>query len=249
MPGLAGVLTVLLTWLWGRALVGARAAFWSALILCLSARFVYLQRLLTFDSVLCLTVTAGLAAAHLALKEARMRWRWWLASAAACGLGVLAKGPVALALVLPPVLAYRYLNARCPRPSLAAVAAYLAAAGLVAGPWFVAIVVLQPGFAGYFFWTHNVVRFVAPFDHEEPFWFHLPGLLLGLSAMVAAATGVAWLCLSPAAVDRGSKTGCHGLFLAGEWVDSPVLLRGGLQTSCVHPSGHSAPGSCRWVVP
>ncbi len=180
VPGLAGVLTVLLTWLWGRALVGARAAFWSALILCLSARFVYLQRLLTFDSVLCLTVTAGLAAAHLALRETRLRWPWWLASAAACGLGVLAKGPVAVALVLPPVLAYRYLDARCPRPSLAAVAAYLATAGLVAGPWFAAIMVLQQGFAGYFFWTHNVVRFVAPFDHEEPFWFHLPGLLLGL---------------------------------------------------------------------
>src|SRR3954447_20071939 len=61
VPGLAGTLTVLLTWFWGRAVVGRRAAFWGALILCLSARFVYLERLLTFDCVLCLLVTAGLA--------------------------------------------------------------------------------------------------------------------------------------------------------------------------------------------
>jgi 4-amino-4-deoxy-L-arabinose transferase-like glycosyltransferase len=35
-------------------------------------------------------------------------------------------------------------------------------------------------FAGDFFWTHHVVRFFAPFDHAQPFWFYVPGLLLGM---------------------------------------------------------------------
>jgi 4-amino-4-deoxy-L-arabinose transferase-like glycosyltransferase len=180
VPGLAGVFTVLLTWFWGRAVVGPRPAFWGALILCLSARFVYLQRLLTFDCVLGLMVTAALAAAHLSLNGKRLCWRWWLLSAFACGLGLLTKGPVALALILVPVLSYQWVGSRCPRPTLIAYTAYIGTAAIVAAPWFIAMMIREPGFAGYFFWTHNVVRFVAPFDHEEPFWFHLPGLLFGM---------------------------------------------------------------------
>jgi 4-amino-4-deoxy-L-arabinose transferase-like glycosyltransferase len=180
VPGLAGVLTVLVTWLWGRATAGSAVAFWGALILALSARFVYLGRMLTFDGLLCLWVTTALAAAHVALNGPRPRWSWWLLSAGACGLGLLTKGPVALALVSPPLLALGFLDKRSVRLTAGLVAGYLGVASLVAGPWFAAVIWRHPEFAGYFFWTHNVVRFLAPFDHGEPFWFHLPGLLLGL---------------------------------------------------------------------
>src|SRR5258707_11746700 len=43
VPGLAGVLTVVCTYLWGRRAVGERAAFCGALMLSLSARFVYFE--------------------------------------------------------------------------------------------------------------------------------------------------------------------------------------------------------------
>jgi 4-amino-4-deoxy-L-arabinose transferase-like glycosyltransferase len=49
----------------------------------------------------------------------------------------------------------------------------------------------HPEFAGDFFWRHNVVRFLAPFDHAEPWWFHFPGLLLGMCP---------WVFLLPAIV-------------------------------------------------
>ena len=39
VPGLAGCLTVLATFLWGRRVAGERAALAGALVLCLSARF------------------------------------------------------------------------------------------------------------------------------------------------------------------------------------------------------------------
>jgi hypothetical protein len=37
-----------------------------------------------------------------------------------------------------------------------------------------------PGFAGYFLWEHNVIRFAMPFDHGRPVWFYLPILWGGL---------------------------------------------------------------------
>jgi 4-amino-4-deoxy-L-arabinose transferase-like glycosyltransferase len=180
VPGLAGVLTVLCTYLWGRRVVGERSAFCGALMLCLSARFVYLERMLTMDSVLCLWVVVGWAAAHTALMTGKLRRARWLLSAAACGLGVLTKGPVALALVLPPVLVYAWIDARCARIAWRNWAQYL---GVMVGgcaPWFVVLMFREPDFAVEFFWKHNVLRFVQPFDHAEPVWFYLPGLLLGL---------------------------------------------------------------------
>ena len=136
--------------------------------------------MLTMDCLLCLWTTAGLAAAHTALVGGRFRMGWWLLSAAACALGVLTKGPVALVLVLVPTAAYALLDRRSARIGLRGWAAYLAVVAAVAGPWYAAISVAEPDFAVSFFWKHNVVRFVAPFDHAEPVWFHLPPLLLGM---------------------------------------------------------------------
>ncbi len=180
IPGLAGILTVLLAYLWGRRVVGHRPALWGALILCLSARFVYYGRMLNMDGLLALCVTASLVAAHVALAGIALRWRWWLLSAFACALGVLTKGPVAVVLIGLPVVLYRFLDTRCPRLSLRHGIAYLAVVFLLAGPWFIAAASAESEFAGYFFWTHNLVRFFAPFDHAEPVWYFVPGLLLGL---------------------------------------------------------------------
>src|SRR5262249_38043650 len=60
-------LSIWLTYLWGRQTVGPRAAFAGAIILCLSGRFVYLGRLVTMNSLLCLWVVAALGFAHCAL--------------------------------------------------------------------------------------------------------------------------------------------------------------------------------------
>jgi 4-amino-4-deoxy-L-arabinose transferase-like glycosyltransferase len=192
VPAVAGVLTVLLTFLWGRAVLGPRAAFWGALVLCLSARFVYLERLLTFDAVLCVWITAALGAAHTALHRDSCRFGWWLAAGLAGGLGVLTKGPVAVVLVVAPLLAWQFLDPRVPRLTWGAWAGFIAVISLVAAPWFSAVIWAEPEFARYFFWTHNVVRFVAPFDHTEPFWFHLPGLLLGMLPWSLLVPGLVW---------------------------------------------------------
>jgi dolichol-phosphate mannosyltransferase len=184
VAGGAGFATVLLTWWWGRRLLGARTALAGALVLCLSAHFVYLGRLLTTDSLLAACVVAAWAAAHAALAGKKVSGtfsrRWWLISALACGLGLLAKGPVGLALVAVPLLAYRWLDPRAARPSLAWWLVYLATAVGLAAPWYAAQEMAEPGFLWDFLWRQHVVRFTAPFDHEEPVWFFLPRLLLGM---------------------------------------------------------------------
>jgi dolichol-phosphate mannosyltransferase len=183
VPGLAGCLTVLATFLWGRRVAGERAALAGALVLCLSARFVYLGRMLAFDVLLCLFTVLALGAAHVALTAGRQRdlhRGWWLLSALACGLGLLTKGPLALALVSVPVLMFAFLDERAARPLWRDVVLYLGTALGVAAPWFAITAWQHPEFIDHFFWQHNVVRYVAPFDHAEPFWFYLPGLLLGM---------------------------------------------------------------------
>ncbi len=67
VPSAAAFCTVLVTYFWGKRVAGGRAAFAAAMMLCLSARFVYLGRLLTMNSLLCLWVVAALGAAHIAL--------------------------------------------------------------------------------------------------------------------------------------------------------------------------------------
>lgn len=181
VPGLAGVLTVLLTYWWGRRVAGERVGLCGALILCLSAGFVYRQRMLNMDSLLCLWVTLALASGHAALTMERLlRQRWWLLSAAACGLGLLTKGPVALVLIATPLLLFVFLEPRCARPRWRDAAIFALVAGVLAAPWYVSVMIQVPDFAFTFFWRHHVERFLLPFDHEKPAWFYLPGLLVGM---------------------------------------------------------------------
>lgn len=181
VPGLAGVLTVLLTYWWGRRVLGERAGLCGALVLCLSAGFVYRQRMLLMDGLLCLWVTASLASAHTALTAGGdLRRRWWLLSAAACGLGLLTKGPVALVLIAAPLLLYVFLEPRCPRVRLRDGAFFVLVAVGLAAPWYAAVMAQVPDFAYTFFWRHHVERFLTPFDHAKPVWFYVPGLLGGL---------------------------------------------------------------------
>src|SRR5438105_1815092 len=96
-------------------------------------------------------VTAALAGAHLAVRGPRLRWGWWLFSAASAALGFLTKGPVALLLVTVPVLALGFLDARVVRPRLRGWSVYLGVAAGLALPWYAALAAADPDFLGYFF--------------------------------------------------------------------------------------------------
>jgi 4-amino-4-deoxy-L-arabinose transferase-like glycosyltransferase len=179
-PALAVHVCVLLVYLLGRRSLGEPAAFRGALLLTLAPGFLGMGRLLLLDGVLSLWVTLGVLAAFEAVRGPRLRQGWWLLAAASCGLGVLTKGPIILLLVVPPLWLYRRLGGGAWRLSWRACLAFAAVVLALALPWYVLVCLRVPAFAGHFLWEHNVVRFVAPFDHIRPVWFYLPILLAGL---------------------------------------------------------------------
>jgi dolichol-phosphate mannosyltransferase len=174
VPALSAWLIVQGTYAWGRRTLGSRPAFLGALGLCLTPGFVVAGRTVVLDSLLTACVVTSWFTAHFAVSRADLRRKWWAVSAVASGLGLLAKGPVALILLIPPVLAYQLLVPTAARPRLASWGAYLGRVALVAAPWYAVMAFREPDYVAQFLWRANVVRFVNPYDHEQPWWFYLP---------------------------------------------------------------------------
>ncbi len=177
---LAAMLTILATFALGTRLLGPRAAFLGSLMLLLSLGFVLSGRFVIMDGPLTLFTTVCLMALFLAVRGPRVRLAWWLVAAVACSLGILTKGPVAIVLTIPPLLALLWLDrtqARI-RPRHWFVFALVVLA--VTAPWFILIGQRQGEFASYFLWKHHVLRFVSAFNHKAPMWYYLPVLLIGM---------------------------------------------------------------------
>ena len=109
----------------------------------------------------------------------RRGWSPW--SAAAAGLGVLAKGPVGL--VLPAAVAFLFLLWRRDLRRLWSwrLLTGLLAFLLVAAPWYVWVAVETKGAWTVGFWKHhNVNRFTGPMEgHGGPFYYYAVVLLVG----------------------------------------------------------------------
>jgi dolichol-phosphate mannosyltransferase len=179
VPAGAAWISILATGLLGRRIVGNRAALVAAFGLTLTPGFVFAGRFLVLDSVLSLLIALAMLTAYEAIRGERVAWGWWLASAACCGLALLTKGPVALLLTLPPLMAHCWLTGQIRMPSRWHWLAYLGLAAALAVPWFLSMLATHPGFAGHFFWDHHVARFFSGLNHPQPFWYYLPVLLAG----------------------------------------------------------------------
>ncbi|HEX3150242.1 MAG TPA: glycosyltransferase family 39 protein [Gemmataceae bacterium] len=180
VPALAVHATILCLYLIGRRSLGERSAFWGALFLTVAPGFTGMGRLLILDGLLTLWVTLTLLATFEAIRGDRWKTGWWYLAAVAAGLGVLTKGPVPFLLVIPPIWLHRRLTGnRVPIP-FKHLASFVGVAVAVNLPWYAAIYLHEPVFLRHFFWEHNVLRFVQPFDHLQPVWFYAPILLGGL---------------------------------------------------------------------
>jgi dolichol-phosphate mannosyltransferase len=215
VPCLAGIACVIVTAAWGWRTLG----FWSGLvggaILALSARFLYLAGMLSMDGLLCTFVVAGLACGHLALTEDAHRRRWLVLSALACALGVLTKGPVALLLIGVPLGALAYLDRRCRFVTKLEAAIYVGIVAGVAGPWFLVMAAQAPQAAGSFVWLHNLMRYLAPIDHEKPAWFYAPSLLLGMLPWTLLLIPLVPYLLKKGSGARRRRPAALGVFVLG----------------------------------
>lgn len=180
VTALAAIGTVLCTYWLGRSLVGLRAAWIGGFLQLMCIGFVLSGRFLYMDSLLTFFTTVSLLAGYSACRGGVFRPALWCLAAAACGLGILTKGPVAPALCLPPLFVSCWLTAAGRPLRVRHWLAYFAIAGGIAAPWFLAVAVRQPHYLQDFLWTHHVQRFVNGLAHEEPIWFYAPILLIAM---------------------------------------------------------------------
>jgi 4-amino-4-deoxy-L-arabinose transferase-like glycosyltransferase len=178
-------------------------------------------RLLVLDGLLTLWITLAILSTYLAQQYgARLQKRWWFIAALACALGVLTKGPIALVLVVVPVVVHRWLGRDDEAPAISwrAWTVFLFIVVAINLPWYVAVCIQRPEFARYFLWQHNVQRFVEPFDHVRPVWFYLPIVLYGLLPITLLAWPIARFMLSTRTEESSARCPAMGyLLLSGLW--------------------------------
>ncbi|HYT94816.1 MAG TPA: glycosyltransferase family 39 protein, partial [Gemmataceae bacterium] len=210
VPALAAFLTVLATFLFTRRHFGSRVGWLSGLALALMPAFTQCGRTLILDSVLALFVVLSLFTAYEAIRGRRLHWGWWTASAACCTLAVLTKGPVALVLLGPPLVACAWLRRDGPRPGLVAWAVYVGLVVCLAAPWFVVFSARDGAFPYEFFVRHHLLRYLGEDFHAGPIWYYLPVLLAGCLPWSFLFPSLTWfLCARrpPAGVVRPRALG------------------------------------------
>jgi 4-amino-4-deoxy-L-arabinose transferase-like glycosyltransferase len=110
----------------------------------------------------------------------------------AAGLGVLAKGPVGLICPGLVVLGYLVVSRRVAGLRWKYLVAAAGACILVAAPWFALLAIRGEGsFLHEVLFRQNVTRFLAPWDHAEPWWYFAKYLWIDMAP---------WAFLLPLAV-------------------------------------------------
>ncbi len=175
-PCVAGVLTVLLTYLWGLTLFRRRAiAFMAAAGLALSGQFIVLSRIVLTDIFLCLFVTGALCSFSLGYRFERHRRIFWNAMFVFCGLGVLTKGPLGILLpffgMISYLLAAQEANLLKKIPWVSGLALF----SMVALPWYILMTQRYGSdFLGHFMMHENVRRFFVAEHKGMDKWFFYP---------------------------------------------------------------------------
>ena len=179
LTGLTGLIVFLFTRRRARAEVAGLAA-----VIYLSFIQVFaLGNIALLDSILNFFLTASLAFFFLyteAVGRAAQR-RYLFLFGLFCGGAFLTKRFLALAIPVLVAVPYMVLQRRIKDLFLQLPWIPILTALLVIAPWAIMVHRAEPDFWHYFFWVEHVQRFsgAAKGQHPQPFWFYLPGLLLG----------------------------------------------------------------------
>ncbi len=219
-PGVVvSFLTVILTCAIGQRLIGFRAAWIAALLTLFSLGIPFSGRYLTMDSTLTMLASVTCLAFYRGSFCRRFRQWWWVLAGVCTGLGLMTKGPVILAICVPPLLLFSWLTGRRIFNKSKHILFFVIPAVVIGFPWFLATAIGTPEFLTHFFWQHHVVRFTEGISHQQPFWYYLPIiLLLMFPASQLFLPLVKFIATRKPAV-RARRTEAHGyLLLVALWI-------------------------------
>ncbi len=177
VPAVAAFLTLLGTLWFGSRVFGKTTGLLGASVLMLSAGFVFTSRYLLIDGVLSCLVAFSMFAAYESICGAKVDMRWWMFASICCGLACLAKGPLSMVLLLPPVFAFAWLSNAYAKPAWWHYAILVGTVCAITAPWLVAVSIQDHNFLIEFLYRHNIQRFAGEF-HAKPIWYFVPVLLI-----------------------------------------------------------------------
>jgi 4-amino-4-deoxy-L-arabinose transferase-like glycosyltransferase len=212
------LLTVALVAWFARRLLDGTAAWTAAIATAATPFTLAYARTVIFDAALTLWVVAALVAFYLAVEAGRDSRRtavWWSAAAwVAIGLGILTKGPVALAVPLLVALPYAVW-----RRQVAAVLDPLGMLALLALvlPWVFAVTRQVPDFLHYVLLVETADRLAGSgLGRTEPWWYFLP---------ITVGAALPWSLVALGGVRKPRLAAAdHRLVFLLLWVAVPVVF-------------------------
>jgi 4-amino-4-deoxy-L-arabinose transferase len=210
---------LMIYWL-GKQLFASRKIALTGSIIFLTSLLVYgVGTYAVLDPILLLWLVAAMCSFWLAAQASSTQQRLcgYLLLGAACAMGFMTKGFLALAVPVLAILPWAIWQGRFGE-LLRWGPLTLIVAVLLSTPWALAINQQEGDFWHYFFWVEHIQRFAdSDAQHKAPFWYYLPVLLAGC---------LPWLALLPGSLFTAwrQRNQQPGVIYLLSWVLLPLLF-------------------------